>query len=141
MNNAAISLLHEEAERIFYRRSFRKITGSVAADILLQRMVSHFSNHNCTPFYKFQAPCAHPLYEQGASWDEELGFSASEFDTALNQIGFRIAKPSNKPSSTPITNGHLVTYWTDASLLTWYSVDMGLLVDRLEQHYAIANPA
>lgn len=71
-----------------YHKSFRQLSQvkSVADVVLFQRLEDLFV---LSPqgFSRFLAPCDHPLYREGFSWTEELGFSVDEFRTAFSHLG------------------------------------------------------
>ena len=103
---------------ITYRRSHRAICGSVTGAILLQQIAFWSDNKKGEPFYKFKQPCNHPLYEEGDSWCEELGFSRHEFDGAIKKIGKK-----TKQAEMELDGVTLVYYWTDRDRVTWYWLD------------------
>lgn len=78
------------ANPIPYCKEFRQIAGSVTGAILLQQLDFYFRKKP-NGFYKFLEPCNREKYNEGDSWTEELGFSASEFRSAFDQIGLRHA--------------------------------------------------
>lgn len=136
--NSIISLITEDKELITYRKSLRKIAGSVTATILLQQMM--FRAKGKDVFYKFKEPCAHSLYKQGDSWTEELGFSAKEFDNALKKIGTKITGGSSKFAVMKKTDATgIIIYWTDAERVTWYQLNRDLLGKLLKGIYPVSD--
>lgn len=122
------NLLAEDKELITYRKSLNKITGGVTSTILLQQIIYWAKKKQGQPFFKFRAPCNHPLYSSGDSWTEELGFSACEFDTALSHIGTKITRGISKADVMKNEEAKsLVVYWTDANRVTWYLLNTDLL--------------
>jgi hypothetical protein len=121
------AIIKEDKELITYRKSLRRLAGSVTSTILLQQIMHWASVKGDQEFYKFKEPCKHEAYREGDSWIEELGFSANEFDAALKNIGTKL-KSGQKPSdivtdpSAPLTEQakHMVLYWTDIRRMTWY---------------------
>ena len=68
------------------------------------------------------------MYKEGDSWCEELGFSRSEFDSAIKKIGKKVKKGSKK-------EGALVFYWTDTDRKTYYDLNIELLELKLNELY------
>lgn len=109
---------------ILYRKEYNYITGSVEGSLLLQQIVFRWRGNGKKPFYKFREECDHPLYRDGDSWTEEMGFGTSQFDRALKDIATKVTSGSKKSE---IEKWSLVTYWTDHQRVTWYSVNERLL--------------
>jgi hypothetical protein len=131
------NLLAEDKRLVTYRPRLNEVTGSVTATVLLQQIIFHADNKGNRPFYKFRAPCGHRLYKEGDSWTEELGFSPAEFDTARSKIATRVKKGDSKTEALKgETANHLIIYWTDASRVTWYMLNVDLLNRILEKLYA-----
>jgi len=84
MNNI-LQILANDKELIVYRKELRQITGSVTSTILLQQII-YWNQKMGGKFYKFIEPCKHSLYIIGDSWQEELGFSKKEFQTAFKKL-------------------------------------------------------
>jgi hypothetical protein len=108
--------------RLFYRPSFRKLTGSTNAAILLSQIWHFFERKQYKPFYKFIQPCSHELYKAGDSWTELMAWSYEEFRTALKKIGQKVTGGKSKRA---IYRDAIVIYWTDSNQMTWF--DMNLL--------------
>lgn len=136
MSNALIRFLADDRESLLYRPRLRTLTGSVTATILLSQIMWRASKNGWKPFYKFKEPCNHPQYREGDSWEEEIGFSRREFDTALSKIGTKATKGVTVES---VLAGHeaknLVVFWTDSQRVTWYALNTDLLGLLLEQVY------
>jgi hypothetical protein len=135
-NNVALNLLAEDNDTIPYRKSLRRIAGSVTATILLQQIVWRAKHHKWEAFYKFKSPCKHELYREGDSWTEELGFSIEEFDAAIKRIGTKITQGTKKTDVLAgDTPNSLVLYWTDTNRITWYQLNVDLLGKWLNAIY------
>jgi len=116
---------------VLYRPEWRSFTGSVLSTILLQQILYWWDKMGRKPFYKFKEPCGNKLYTEGDSWIEELGFSRTEFDTALKNIGVKIsAKNPLDPDSTCF-----VAYWTDINRVTYYTINAEVLEKALAEIY------
>lgn len=145
-----LALLKEDKRVIIYRPRLSRMLGTTPA-ILLQQI--HYW-YNDKPFYKYRSPCNADAYKVGDSWCEELGFSESEFDTALRHIGTKCTKKAiedndgKKPNvaveapDIPLPTRFetrrtytarlrevfklLVFYWTDNNRQTWYELNLPL---------------
>ena len=138
MNDKLVSMLAEDSQLIPYRKSLRVITGSVTAAILLQQITFRSKQVGWQPFYKFRGPCDHRLYKPGDSWTEELGFSGSEFDTALGKIGTKIVKGKSKGDVLQLTDPtSLVLYWTTNDRVTYYDLNKELLGNCIKSNYLV----
>jgi len=118
------SQVEDRKSSIPYRKEYNYITGSVEGSLLLQQIVFRWRGNGKKPFYKFREKCDHPLYRDGDSWTEEMGFGTSQFDRALKDIAAKVTSGSKKSE---IEKWSLVTYWTDHQRVTWYSVNERLL--------------
>lgn len=127
-----VAILAEDKELINYRPRLNKISGGVLSSILLQQILYWWFKSKRQPFYKFSGPCSHKLYRAGDSWQEELGFSRSEFETALGKFATKI---NRKDSKTDALQTSLVVYWTGFDRLTWYEVNESLLEAKIEELY------
>lgn len=133
-----LGLLAEDKEVISYRKQLNNITHSVLSTILLQQMIFRAKQKDWQPFYKFRAPCKHKLYKPGDSWTEELGFSGAEFDTALKRIGTKVTKGIKKSKVfEDVSINSLIIYWTDASRVTWYQLNVELLGNLTKSNYLV----
>lgn len=121
---------------ILYRPEFNQVTGSVTASILFNQVIFWASQSKGEPFYKFLQPCGHDLYREGDSWCEELGFSYKELSGAIAKIGTKITKGISKAD---VIKGEgsqsLVIYWTDASRVTWWQLNVDLAEGMLAELY------
>ncbi|MAU01414.1 MAG: hypothetical protein CL608_30100 [Anaerolineaceae bacterium] len=126
-----LSLSAETVGRtIAYHPNLNQVTGSVLASLLLRQIVYRWENNARQPFYKFSAPCQHPAYRTGDSWQEELGFSRTEFETARRRLGGKIRQGAAKAK---IRLENLILYWTDRERLTWYELNEPLLQAKLQE--------
>ena len=131
MNTSGMmEMLGEDVKVIPYRPQFRKITNSVTAAILLQQMFYRWFHKGKQPFYKYKESCDANDYRAGDSWCEELGFSRSEFDTALAKIAQKVTK------GIPKDYDAIVWYWTSIDRKTWYEVNESALRKALLSLYA-----
>jgi len=138
MSNSIYNLIAEDKNLIVYRKSLRRVAGSVTATILLQQMMHRMKDRD--RIYKFKDPCDHELYRPGDSWKEELGFSTREFDTALKKIGTKLTKGLKKDEVFQrLTPNTLVVYWTDRNRVTWYELNKPLLNAYLSVIYLNDN--
>ena len=127
-----------QKDSIPYRKEFNRFTGKVTASILLQQFLFRAAYSN--PFYKFQAPCKHPKYNDGDSWQEELGFSRKEFETAISRIGTKITKGMSKSDLLQSDDPRcLILYWTDADRVTWWEVNEPLAEKLMSQSLISSN--
>jgi hypothetical protein len=148
----ALAVLAGEKRCIAYRPEFAKSLGSITAAILLQQVIYRWSkvlrDYGRHEFFKFSAPCAHPLYKSDDSWQEELGFSRSELETALKRIGTKIVKGMNKADVLAVTEPeftdgvmtntkNLVVYWTDSERVTYYRLNVALLGNAIKLIYPL----
>lgn len=138
MHADPIAILSEDKERISYRPRLNEITGSVIATILLQQMLYWWWKSGRQPFYKFATACSHPLYKAGDSWQEELGISRAEFETALKKIGRKINRHSSK---TEALGDALVLYWVGFDRVTYYEINEALLAEKLAEIYSTERNA
>lgn len=122
----------EGQKGIPYRKELNLVTGWATASILLQQMIYWSSRSN--PFYKFQAPCNHELYAIGDSWQEEMGFSRSEFEKAIKCIGTRINKGDKKSEiAAKDIPQSMILYWTDRNRVTWWELNVPLVNKMVEK--------
>ena len=111
--DALMNAIEHDEGKVAYRPVWNSFTGSPQASIFLQRVISLWVHNGRKPFFKFSRPCKNSNYGPGESWEEELGMRRGEFETARGAVSIR-------------TGGHidplaLVSYWVDASHLTWYA--------------------
>ncbi len=131
-----VTLDAEKKDFISYHPQWRQITGSVLSAILLGQINYWWKHNGRRPFYKFAAPCGHPLYREGDSWQEELGFSRTEFENALEKIAVKVNRGTNK---TDLLKEHLVFYWTDQNRVTYYELNTNLYNEKRRALYKIPN--
>jgi hypothetical protein len=135
--NPLLTLIAEDQQLITYRPKLNKITGSVTATILLQQILFHWKGKKGIPFYKFKEPCSHERYKEGDSWEEEIGFSRKEFDTAIKKIGYKIGK--NKNFKEKKKQEAFVWFRTDSQRVTWYEVNEKALEKALNGIYLVTT--
>lgn len=155
---SALSIIADDKRIIGYRPNFTKLTGSVTSAILLQQMIFWWDKMSGECFYKFKEPCSHKQYKPKQSWCEELSFTRSEFDLAIEKIGTKITEGKSKANSLAwelprledfpddpngynaafnIAVEHLVVYWTDSNRLTWYQVNGAMLDEAIIVLYSL----
>jgi hypothetical protein len=139
------------------RPEHQRLLGNRNAALLLNQIQFLYTSVNKRrPFYKFKLPCAsHPAYKSGDSWSEVVGFSRTEFDTALSKIGTKICRGVSRrlleQTRVPIRAADesddvytarfqaalkcLVLYWTDDQRRTWYQLNERLLDEFLHLLY------
>jgi very-short-patch-repair endonuclease len=120
------SLFADDRNVIPYRPELRTIAKSVTAAILLQQIVYWWTKSGKKPFYKFKQPNKSRLYEPGDSWCEELGFTGSEFDTALSQFAQKVSRKKPKDPAS------IVWYWINTSRQTFYEVNEQALISAFQ---------
>lgn len=125
-------LLAGDHSFIAYRPRLNKLTGSVTATILLQRILWRYERNGREAFYKFKEPCEHRAYREGDSWCEELGFTRHEFDTARSKI----AEKCRKSEKDERLKERGIVYWTDGDRMTWYDVNPERISDALMMLYS-----
>lgn len=133
MIGSLLGILAEDAQIIPYRPKLREAAGSVTAAILLQQIIYRWYHNGQKPFYKYKEPCNADSYRAGDSWCEELGFSRSEFDTALAKIATKIKAGHPRPDS-------FVWYWVTMDRKTWYNINQEAIEKLLVSTYS-GNPA
>lgn len=122
---------------ISYRPELNRVIGKVTATVLFQQILYYSDLAGDQPFYMFREPCAHDRYQTGKSWTEVLGISAYEFDGAIAAIGTKVTKGKSKQDAfAAIELCNLVIYWTDASRITWYQLNLRLTEALLDFAYS-----
>ena len=129
--NGIAMTMSEDKETIPYRKKLNKITGKVTATILLQQ-VMYWDIKKDGKFFKFIAPCTHDWYKENDSWLEELGFSRSEFNTAIKKIGYKRGKNKNKIEN---EEDAYVIYYTDSDRVTYWFINWEKLNNDLLKVY------
>lgn len=122
-----LSLIADDKSVVTYRPRWNRLTGSVAGTILLQQLIYRWISNKRAPFYKFTSPCNHPLCRPGDSWEEELGLSRREFETARGRIAAR--------TQGELAPDALISYWVTTGHCTWYAINEPLLVAKLAALY------
>jgi len=126
-------MMKKDASVILYRPELNNLTGSALASILLHQIIYWWEKNGSKPFYKFFSPSPkQSSYREGDSWQEELGLSRHELDTALARIGKKIGKGDGKKEA---LKSNFVIYWTDSDRKTWFEVNESLLNRRLALLY------
>ena len=131
-----LDLIAEDRQLIVYRPRLNEVTGSVTATILLQQILFRWNQNGKRPFYKFNGPCDHKRYVSGQSWQEELGFTYSELNTARDKIAKKVLKGQNKVLA---LRENMVIFYTDANRVTWYEVNEKLIEQSLISIYQISK--
>ena len=67
--------------------------GKYQTAIVFERL-EYWSSRQKEGFWKFYEPCSHPLWREGDSWQEELGFSRRLFHQLFTLIGTRYKSKS-----------------------------------------------
>ena len=129
-----LDLIADDREALLYRPRWNQITGSANATILLSQIVYWWKRSDYGPFYKFAAPPAtqNPAYREGDSWEEELGFSRSQFEGARRAIAKRVKKGDVKAE---FLTEWFVLYWRDPSNKMFYELNAPLVATRLYDLY------
>ena len=92
-------VLANTRESIPYHKCLRPYTKSLVGCVLMQQL-DYWFNKYMDGFYKFLMPCPNnPAYNEGASWQEELGVSPDEFRSAFDHIGTRYSSKSEYNAS------------------------------------------
>jgi uncharacterized phage protein (TIGR02220 family) len=127
--NPLLLMLAKDKRMISYRPEFKAITGSVTSAILLQQIYYWWSVNDGKPFYKFKIKCDSKFYKDGDSWTEELGFSAGEFDTALDKIAVKVKKHGERPQDA------IVWFWIDNDRRTYFDLNIECFSELLSKLY------
>lgn len=122
-----LQLIADDKSQISYRPRWNTFTGGVNATILLQQVIYRWVQKNRHPFYKFSRPCKSSYYRPGDSWEEELGMSRREFESARKKVA---AKTQGN-----LTPTSLISYWTDRYHRTWYAANESLIIAELIKIY------
>ena len=87
MSYAQKGSMHKSRYFIKYNPEFKRFFGSEKAALIFDRL-EYWSSKYPSGFWKFFEFCNyHPQYQEGDSWEEELGFSRKVFTRAFNFIG------------------------------------------------------
>jgi hypothetical protein len=136
MNVDIIEILAGDKEMVSYRPALRPIGKSVIGTIILQQVIYWWKRSG--KFYKFIEPCDHAMYKAGDSWSEELGVSAKEFRTGLENFAFKCGKKNKDlygDKYDEAKNNCAVWYYTDQDRVTWYTINEALLYKLLSGIY------
>ena len=142
MKNKILAIIRDT---IPYCKDLRPIAGSVTACILMQQLDYWFAKKP-NGFYKFKAPCPHPLYKEGDSWKEELGFSEDEIQTAFSKIGIAYkSKTSMMEAEYPFkdekgTELFYCSFYDRESRLTWYQRNHEYADNQLDKLTSFQKP-
>ncbi|MGC8483738.1 MAG: hypothetical protein ACP5OE_08870, partial [Thermodesulfobium sp.] len=91
-----ISLMNATSTSNYYIKFYPGIKSTIGcekATLILGRLEYWFEKY-AHGFYKFAEPCSHPLYREGDSWAEEIGFPRKIFARAFDLIGVRYKSKS-----------------------------------------------
>lgn len=138
-----LEILAGDKELVTYRPALRGIGSSVIGTIILQQII-YWWKRSGGKFYKFIEPCDHAMYKQGDSWSEELGLSAKEFRTGLENFAFKCGKKNKElhgEGYEEAKNSHTVWYYTDNDRVTWYQINESLLHKLLSGVYEVTPQA
>ncbi len=73
---------------IKFDRRVNKVIGCQRTTLIISTLEYWFSKKQ-DGFYKFIAPCSHPLYKKEDSWTEELNCDAKSFTRSFKKIGMK----------------------------------------------------
>jgi|TARA_Y100000310_G_scaffold308882_1_gene352455 hypothetical protein len=126
-------IIAQDKNLVTYRPSLRSIGGSIAGTVLLQQII-YWDDKKGGKFYKFseppKKPSETPMYSDGDSWKEELGMSAKELRTALNQFAFKCGSKNKTKHGDEYDQKRkeaVVQYYTDSQRVTWYMLNRDVL--------------
>lgn len=128
-------------ESIKYLPRLNPHTGSKEATILLLRCLHWWvwtKAEGRDRFFKFDAPCKHDLYRPRDSWEEELGFSRRELDTARSKIATRLNMGREKAAimerAEPLATD-CVMFYTTAKRVTYYEINERAIIHLFAKSY------
>jgi hypothetical protein len=107
--------IKENKNNIFYVKFYPSLNlalGCEKATLILGRLEYWFERYT-SGFYKFVEPCSHPLYREGDSWSEEIGFPRKAFAKAFDLIGVRYKSKSAFMQSKDKFQGKLYASYHD----------------------------
>ena len=113
-----VDVMEDQSHAKIYLPAYNLITGGTLSTILLLQAVYWWGKSGKKKFYKFKDECKHPLYVEGDSWCEELGWTKFEFDGAIKEIGFKLGKTQNKIKEEEA----FIIYYKDPQGVTWYDI-------------------
>jgi len=128
-----VDVMEDQSHAKIYFPAYNRITGGVLSSILLLQAVYWWGKSGKKKFYKFRDKCKHPLYAEGDSWCEELGFTESEFDGTIKEIGFKLGKTQNKIKEEEA----FIIYFKDPQGVTWYDIRVEYLDKSLTFDYLL----
>lgn len=157
-DDALYCLLNGAGRSIPYRPVLQRLTGDMKAAVLLQQVIFHYINMGHRSFYKFVEPCEHPLYREGDSWTEELGFSPDEYKEAIKKISTRVKRKQSRealsitvPTFGPDPDGrkkncrimtnrtNLIVYWREADSKLVFTLNETLLRNAVNMLQELAE--
>lgn len=124
-----LQIFGEDQGIVLYRPRWNELTGSVTGTVFLSQVLYWWIKSGRKPFYKFNAPCEHRQYKAGDSWQEELGMSRDELETAREAV-------AEKTTEDKVIPRQYVTYWRDGGNRTWYRLNEEKLERDLAFIYA-----
>jgi len=138
MSNRLLSITRSS---IPYIKELNRITGSMAASILMQQLDYWFHRYP-DGFYKFLEPSPnHVCYKASDSWTEEIGISKGEFRTAFDSIGYRHATKAAFLAAQDKFLGRMYASYIDKKTnLTHYVRNHALVDQRLDDLIASKAP-
>lgn len=113
-----VDVMEDQSHAKMYIPGYNRITGGTLSTILLLQAVYWWGKSGKEKFYKFRDKCKHPLYAEGDSWCEELGWTGAEFDGAIKEIGFKLGKTQNRIKEEEA----FIVYYKDPQGVTWYDI-------------------
>lgn len=102
----------KDSSYIKFYPGIKSTIGCVKATLILGRLEYWFERYT-SGFYKFVEPCSHPLYREGDSWAEEIGFPRKVFAKAFDLIGVRYKSKSAFMQSKDKFQGKLYASYHD----------------------------
>ncbi len=121
--------IKSEGRVAVYHTELRAIAGSVTATLLLRQMIYWYRSNGNKPFYKFIVPSPmNEKYNEGDSWEEELGFSYKEFKASFGILSL-IGVASKKK------NSERVTYYSVDFERIKYLNDIGFVYKDFDNFY------
>ena len=137
-----LETLADDKKTIPYRKNLNKLTGGPMASILLTQIIYWWDKSGKKPFYKFKVPPQRKEnesdgiyykrvqpYRKGDSWCEELGFTYSNFDTAIKTIARRSKEMDFSGTR------EFIVYWKTRDNLTYYDIKNPEGLDDLIDNY------
>lgn len=117
---------------IKYYPEFKRVFGSDKAAIIFERL-EYWSQKYEAGFWKFFEPCKHPLYRQGDSWEEEIGFSRKVFTKVFPLIGIHYKSKSEfLQQGDPFQDKLYVSYYDRKTNRTYFLRNHQFVKDFLQ---------